>query len=77
MRINKREMKLPVIIIRGEDGYFVAEIPLIPGCISQGKTRKEALANIKEAAKLCLESMAEEGWNLPSGYTLEQVEIGA
>jgi predicted RNase H-like HicB family nuclease len=62
-------MKLPVIITPGEDGYFVAEIPVLPGCVSQGKTRKEALTNIKEAAELCLESMTEEGWTLPGEYT--------
>jgi predicted RNase H-like HicB family nuclease len=70
-------MKLPVIITPGEDGYFVAEIPVLPGCISQGKTRQEALTNIKEAAELCLESMEEEGWTLPKEYTIERVEVGA
>lgn len=69
-------MKLPVIIIEGEDGYFIAEIPVLPGCISQGRTRGEALVNIREAAELCLESMEEEGWSLPKEYTLEQVEVG-
>jgi predicted RNase H-like HicB family nuclease len=69
-------MKLPVVVTRGEDGYYVAEIPVIPGCISQGKTRKEALTNIKEAAELCLESMEEEGWKLPTEYSLDQVEVG-
>jgi predicted RNase H-like HicB family nuclease len=38
-----------VIIYSGEDGYFVAECPSLPGCISQGKTREEAIINIKEA----------------------------
>ena len=70
-------MKLPVVITVGEDGYFVVEIPVIPGCISQGRTREEALANIKEAAELCLESMEEEDWSLPKEYTLDQVEVGA
>jgi predicted RNase H-like HicB family nuclease len=70
-------MKLPVIITPGEDGYFVAEIPVLPGCISQGRTRREALTNIKEAAALCLESMEEEGWTLPKEYTIERVEVGA
>ena len=69
-------MKLPVIISRGEDGYYVAEVPVIPGCVSQGKTKAEAYANIKEAAALCLESMDEEGWTLPQKYTLGQVEVG-
>ncbi len=69
-------MKLPVVITPGEDGYLVAEIPVIPGCISQGRTREEALDNIREAAELCLESMDEEGWTLPEEYSLDQVEVG-
>lgn len=64
-------MKLPVILTEGEDGYIVAEIPVLPGCISQDRTKEEALANIKEAAELCLESMEEEGWALPKEYTLD------
>ena len=68
-------MKLPVILTKGEDGYIVAEIPIIPGCISQGKTKKEALANIKEAAELCLECREEEGWSLPSEYSIEHIEV--
>jgi predicted RNase H-like HicB family nuclease len=69
-------MKLPVVITPGEDGYFTVQIPVLPGCISQGKTKAEALANIKEAAELCLESMEEEGWTLPEEYTLDQIEVG-
>jgi predicted RNase H-like HicB family nuclease len=49
----------------GEDGYFVAECPAIPGCISQGRTRDEALRNIREAIELCLENRTDEGWELP------------
>jgi predicted RNase H-like HicB family nuclease len=62
-------VRLPVVLIPGEDGYIVAECPILPGCISQGKTRDEALANIKEAIELCLESREEEGWTLPDAYT--------
>jgi predicted RNase H-like HicB family nuclease len=40
-----------VILFRGEDGYWVIECPSLPGCISQGKTREEAVANIKEAIR--------------------------
>ena len=69
-------MKLPVVITTGEDGYLVAEIPVLPGCISQGRTKEEALENIKEAAELCMESMEEEGWTLPREYTIDQVEVG-
>ena len=68
-------MRLPVVLIPGEDGYIVAECPVLPGCVSQGKTREEALTNIKEAIELCLESREEEGWSLPGDYTLEQVEV--
>ena len=71
-----KTLKLPVVITPGEDGYFVAEIPVLPGCISQGKTKQEALANIKEAAELCLECQTEEGWTIPEEYFLEQVEVG-
>jgi len=70
-------MKLPVVITPGENGYLVAEIPVLPGCISQGRTKGEVLNNIKEAAELCLESMNEEGWTLPMEYTLDQVEVSA
>ncbi|MDV2989065.1 MAG: type II toxin-antitoxin system HicB family antitoxin [Dehalogenimonas sp.] len=70
-------MKLPVLISQGEDGYYTAEVPVLPGCISQGKTKAEALVNIREAAELCLESMDEEGWTLPRHYSLNQVEVGA
>jgi predicted RNase H-like HicB family nuclease len=48
--------KLPVVLRPGEDGWIVAECPVLPGCISQGKTRDEALANISEAISLCLEA---------------------
>ena len=45
-----------VLIYPGEDGYFVAECPELPGCITQGKTETEALENAKEAVELYLES---------------------
>ena len=67
--------KLPVVLTRGEAGYIVAEVPVIPGCISQGRTIEEALENIKEAAELCLECMEEEGWTLSDEYTIEQIEV--
>jgi len=48
-------MKFKVVIKEGEDGWYVVEIPSLPGCISQGKTIQEALENIKEAIELHLE----------------------
>ncbi len=50
-------MKLHVIIEKDEAGYYVAEAPALPGCLSQGKTYEEALANIKEAIEGWLEVM--------------------
>lgn len=50
-------MKLQVIIEQDETGYYVAEVPALPGCISQGKTLAEAKANIKEAITGWLEVM--------------------
>ena len=49
-------MKLIVTLEKGEDGYIIAECPSIPGCISQGTTRDEAIDNIKEAIALCLQA---------------------
>ena len=54
-------MKLFITIFQDEDGIFVAECPAIPGCISQGKTQKEAEKNIRKAIKECLEVRAEKG----------------
>jgi predicted RNase H-like HicB family nuclease len=70
-------MKLPVVLHPGEDGYLIAECPLIPGCISQGKTQDEALANIREAIELCLETREQEGWKLPAEYQVVDVTIAA
>ncbi len=50
-------MKLHVKIEQDEAGYYVAEVPALPGCFSQGKTHEEAIANIKEAIEGWLEVM--------------------
>jgi predicted RNase H-like HicB family nuclease len=54
-----------VIIYRGEDGYWVAECPSLPGCISQGKTKEEAIANIKEAIQGYIKALKEDGLSVP------------
>ena len=54
-----------VLIYPGEDGYWVVECPSLPGCISQGSTRKEAIANIKEAIELYISSLQEDGMPVP------------
>jgi predicted RNase H-like HicB family nuclease len=70
-------MRLPVVLRPGEDGWLVAECPVIPGCISQGRTREEALVNIREAIALCLETREQEGWVLPTTYEIVDVTVAA
>jgi len=53
-------VNLTVTLERGDDGYIVVECPSLPGCVSQGRTEEEALANIKEAIELWLEVEAEK-----------------
>lgn len=54
-----------VVIYPGEDGYWVAECPSLPGCISQGKNREEAVANIKEAITGYIEALVEDHIPVP------------
>ena len=68
-------MKFVVALDLDEDGIWVAECPSIPGCVSQGKDREEALRNVKEAIRLCLEVRAEKG--LPLTIETHQVEVVA
>ena len=58
-------MKYRVLIEQDEDGIFVVQVPSLPGCISQGETRKEALRNIKEAVALYLESLRTHNEPIP------------
>jgi predicted RNase H-like HicB family nuclease len=67
------EMKLTVSLDRDEDGVWIVECPSIPGCVSQGATKEEALENIKEAIQLCLEVRAEQG--LPLTIETRQVDV--
>lgn len=53
-------MKLPVIIEKDQDGFYVADCPDLPGCHTQGTTAKEAMTNIKDAIKLHLETFPQE-----------------
>lgn len=69
-------MKRKVVLYRGEDGYIVAEVPSLRGVVSQGKTREDALENIKEAISLHVEVLLERGFTVPKDET-EVVEIAA
>jgi predicted RNase H-like HicB family nuclease len=62
-----------VLVYPGEDGYYVAECPSLPGCISQGKTEDEALANIKEAIEVYVEALEADGLDVPD----DQVKVFA
>ncbi len=66
-------MRLLVTVDRDEDGFFVVECPAIPGCVSQGKTEAEALENIKDAIRQCLEVRAERG--MPLTVKTHEIEI--
>ena len=66
-------MKFVVTVDRDEDGVFVAECPAIPGCVSQGVTESDALKNIEDAIRECLEVRAEKG--MPLTVAVHQVDV--
>jgi predicted RNase H-like HicB family nuclease len=68
-------MKFNMTLDRDEDGVWIAECPSIPGCVSQGHTKDEALTNVQEAITLCLEVRAEKG--LPLTIETRQIEVAA
>ncbi len=73
MLCNLHYMKFLTTLERDEDGVWIAECPSIPGCVSQGLTRQEALTNIREAIAACLEVRAERG--MPLTIETQQVEV--
>jgi len=68
-------MKYRILIERDEDGIFVVECLSLPGCISQGTTRKEALENIQDAIKGYLESLKKHNEPMPPPIEEEIVEV--
>jgi antitoxin HicB len=68
-------MKFRVMIAPDEDGVFVAECPVLPGCISQGKTRDEAVANIRDAIQGYLHSLEKHNEPIPGPVAEEIVEV--
>ena len=66
-------MKFPVTIYQDEEGWYVVECPIIPGCANQGRTEVEALKNIQEAIQICLEVRREK--NLPLTIESREVEV--
>jgi len=55
-----------VLIYPGEDGYWVAECPSLPGCVSQGQSKEEAVKNVKEAIDLYVETLVADGLKVPT-----------
>ena len=68
-------MKLRILLEQDEDGQFVAECPTLPGCISQGKTRQEAIDNVQEAVEGYLESLKAHNDPIPPSIDEEVIDI--
>ena len=66
-------MTFSIILDRDEDGVWVVECPAIPGCVSQGQTREEAMSNIREAIAACLEVRSDMG--IPLTVETAKVEV--
>jgi predicted RNase H-like HicB family nuclease len=70
-------MRYTVVLEREEDGGYVASVPALPGCVSQGDTRAEALKNIQEAIALYVEDYRDAGDPVPTEAGKEFVEVEA
>lgn len=70
-------MKYTVVLERDRDGGFVAKVPVLPGCVSQGDSREEALANIREAVDLYIADCRDAGDPVPEEDSVEYVELTA
>ena len=70
-------MKLRITIEQDEEGVFVVECPTLPGCISQGETRSEAIDNIKDAIQGYIESLKKHNEPIPPSIEEEVVEVNA
>jgi predicted RNase H-like HicB family nuclease len=69
-------MKLTVVLQRENDGGYVATVPILPGCVSQGDSRQEALKNIEEAIEVYLEDVKAVGDPVSVEDGREYVEVG-
>jgi len=70
-------MKFRTIIEQDEDGSYIVQCPTLPGCISEGKTREEALANIRDAIQGYLASLKKHNEPIPPSIEEETVEVSA
>jgi len=70
-------MRFTVVLEQESDGGFVVSVPSLPGCVSQGESRDEALVNVREAIEAYLEDCRESGEPIPSENGREIVEVEA
>ena len=68
-------MKFRILVNADEDGVFVATVPSLPGCVSQGATRSEALSNVREAIEGYVESLRERGEPIPPSIQEEVIDV--
>ena len=68
-------MKFTITFEQDEDGYIVVSCPALPGCHSQGRTKEEAITNIREAIQGYIASMRKHGESIPSITGVEEVEV--
>lgn len=68
-------MDWKIVLEKDEDGWFTVTVPSLPGCISQGKTKKEALENVKEAIELHVSALAEDGIPLKGKKDIQTVAV--
>jgi len=71
----EKKLRFRIIVEQDEDGFFVVECPTLSGCISQGKTLREARKNIKEAIEGYLESLQKHGEPIPPSVEEDVVEV--
>ena len=70
-----RLMKYTVIVEKGSESGYVAYVPVLKGCVSQGKTKTEAMSNIKEAIEAYIEALIEDGLPVPTEVGKDTVEL--
>jgi antitoxin HicB len=68
-------VKFRILIEPDEDGILVATVPSLPGCVSQGATREEAVRNVREAIEGYLESLRERGEPIPPSILEEVIDV--
>ncbi len=68
-------MKYTVVIRKGNESGYVATVPALPGCVSQGQTQRETIRNVKEAIEAYIESLLEDGLPVPVQTDAKVVEV--